>query len=600
MRTANTILTVIRERGRHGLPLERVYRLLFNRELYLRAYAKLAPHQGALTPGSTPETVDGMSLAKIDSIIELLRHERYRWKAVRRVHIPKSNGKMRPLGVPTWSDKLLQEVIRSILEAYYDPQFSRHSHGFRPNHGCHTALETIQQTWKGTKWFIEGDIQGCFDTIDHSVLLNILAENIHDGRFLELIRNLLNAGYMERWVYHRTLSGTPQGGGISPILANIYMDRFDHWVEQTLIPAHTRGTSRRRNPAYRRLQDMIGRQRKKGRHEMVKALVKARRQLPCMDPNDEGYRKLLYLRYADDFILGFAGPNSEAEAIKRSIRDWLSANLKLNLSEEKTLVTHAQTERARFLGYEVVTQHADDKLDIQGKRSTNGVVALRVPVKVIDRACQRYMRNGKPIHRAELTTASDYDIVITYQAEYRGLVQYYLLAHNVSWLNRLHFVMRTSLLKTLAHKHKTTVSAIARRYKSTVETPEGKTLTCLTVQVQREGKRPLIARFGGISLSRQTRVTLYDQRPQRHGEHQHTELLQRLLAERCEICGSTERIEVHHIRKLKDLDRPGRREKPLWVKLMAARQRKTLVVCRDCHEAIENGRPTKKQRDKAE
>lgn len=600
MRDANTILTVIRERGRQGLPLERVYRLLFNRDLYLRAYAKLAPNQGAMTPGSTPETVDGMSLAKIDGIIELLRHERYRWTPVRRVHIPKANGKTRPLGVPTWSDKLLQEVIRSILEAYYDPQFSRHSHGFRPNRGCHTALETIRLTWKGTKWFVEGDIKGCFDNIDHTVLLNILGEKIHDGRFRELIRGLLKAGHMEDWVYHRTISGTPQGGVISPILANIYMDRFDQWVEQTLIPAYTRGTSRRKYAPYIRLSGMIERQRKKGQQEAVNALTKARRRLPCYDPNDEGYRKLLYARYADDFILGFAGPKAEAEEIKQTIRGWLSEHLKLSLSEEKTLVTHAQTERARFLGYEVVTQHADDKLDAQGKRSTNGVVGLRVPVDVIERACRRYMRNGKPIHRAELTTASDYDIVMTYQAEYRGLVQYYLLAHNVGWLGRLHLVMRTSLLKTLANKHKTTVGAMVRRLKSTVQTPEGKTLKCLTVLVQREGKRPLIARFGGISLSRQTRVTLYDQLPQRYGANQHTELLQRLLAERCEVCGSTERIEVHHIRKLKNLDRPGRRVKPLWVKLMVARRRKTLVVCRECHEDIENGRPTKMERDNAE
>lgn len=157
MRTAQTILTVIQERGKRKLPLERVYKMLFNRELYLAAYAKLYSNSGAMTKGVTNETVDGMSIQKIDNIIAALRDERYQWKPVRREYIPKKNGKKRPLGLPTWSDKLLQEVIRMILEAYYEPQFSEHSHGFRPNRACHTALQEIQ-VWKGTKWFIEGDI----------------------------------------------------------------------------------------------------------------------------------------------------------------------------------------------------------------------------------------------------------------------------------------------------------------------------------------------------------------------------------------------------------------------------------------------------------
>src|SRR5215216_3656475 len=186
MRDAETVLAIIRERGRKELPLENLYRALYNRELYLRAYAKLYPNPGAMTPGSSPETVDGMSLDKIDRLIADLRAERYHWTPVRRVSIPKSNGKSRPLGIPSWSDKLLQEVLRLILEAYYEPQFADASHGFRPNRGCHTALRTIQQQWTGTTWFIEGDIAQYFDTIDHDILLGILREKIHDNRFLLL------------------------------------------------------------------------------------------------------------------------------------------------------------------------------------------------------------------------------------------------------------------------------------------------------------------------------------------------------------------------------------------------------------------------------
>ena len=254
MQDAETVLNVIRERGERGLPLENIYRLLYNRNLYLRAYGRLYSNQGAMTKGTTAETVDGMSLAKIDRIIDDLRHERFRWTPVRRVNIPKPNEKTRPLGIPTWTDKLLQEVIRMILEAYYEPQFSDRSHGFRPDRGCHSALSNVTTHWTGVRWFVEGDIKGCFDNIDHEVMLSVLGEKLHDNRFLRLLKYLLKAGYMEDWKYGRTLSGTPQGGVVSPVLANVYLDRLDKFVETMLIPAYTRGTARRPNPEWRALR----------------------------------------------------------------------------------------------------------------------------------------------------------------------------------------------------------------------------------------------------------------------------------------------------------------------------------------------------------
>src|SRR4051794_39940954 len=217
MRNAKTVLAIIRERGKAGLYLEDVYRQLYNPDLYLRAYGRIYRNAGAMTRGITEETADGMSQRKIEGIIELLRNERYRWTPVRRVLIPKANGKTRPLGIPSWSDKLMQEVMRSILVAYYEPQFSPNSHGFRPERGCHTALSDVYFAWNGTKWFIEGDIKGCFDNIDHTILLSILREKIHDGRFVALIEGLLQAGYLEEWKFRPTWSGTPQGGIISPL-----------------------------------------------------------------------------------------------------------------------------------------------------------------------------------------------------------------------------------------------------------------------------------------------------------------------------------------------------------------------------------------------
>ena len=295
MRNAETVPATIRSRGQRGLPLYDIYRMLYNPDLYRRAYHKLYPNHGALTPGVTAETVDGMSLAKIERLIDDLRHERHRWTPVRRVYIAKRNGRLRPLGLPTWQDKLLQEVIRSILEAYYEPQFSSHSHGFRPNRGCHTALNQIQTTWKGTRWFIEGDLAQYFDTIDHEVLLEILSEKLHDNRFLRLLRHLLQAGYLEEWKHHTTLSGTPQGSIVSPILANIYLHQFDQYVETVLIPRYTRGTQRRTNPAYKALNRRRAKLHQSGCVREAVAMRKQLQRLPSGDTTDPNYRRLRYI-----------------------------------------------------------------------------------------------------------------------------------------------------------------------------------------------------------------------------------------------------------------------------------------------------------------
>lgn len=590
MRNAETVLGVIRERGKQALPLEDIYRQLYNPNLYLRAYARLYPNKGAMTPGTTTETVDGMSIVKIQHIIEQLRYERYRWTPVRRVHIPKPNGKTRPLGIPSWSDKLLQEVIRSILEAYYEPQFSDHSHGFRPARGCHTALDEIVTGWTGTRWFIEGDISRCFDSLDHSVLLTILREKLHDERFIRLIQQMLQAGYLEDWKYNETLSGSPQGGVVSPSLSNIYLDKLDKYVEQVLIPQYTRGETRRLYAPYWALKSKVANRRKAGRYEEAQALFKQMQQLPSYDPQDPDHRRLRYCRYADDFLLSFSGPKAEAEEIKGKLAEFLRDILKLELSQEKTLVTHASTQAARFLGYEIVNQQANSKHDQRGWRSLNGRIGLRIPADVVEKQCARYMRGGKIACRPELIHDADYSILVRYQAEYRGVVQYYLPALNVSWLWRLHWVMKTSLLKTLAAKYKSSVKKMARQYQATIDTPQGDSLKCLQVVVERVDKKPLVARFGGIHLQRQKKAVVEDRSPRLVRVAERNEIVKRFLADTCELCGSTQAVEVHHIRKLADLKKKGQKEKPLWVQMMAARHRKTLVVCRECHVSIHQGK----------
>jgi group II intron reverse transcriptase/maturase len=594
MQDARVYLGLVRERGKKGLPLTRVYRQLYNRDLYLIAYGKIYRNAGATTQGTTEETVDAMSLAKIDAIINALRQEHYQWKPVRRVSIPKRNStKKRALGLPTWSDKLVQEVIRLILDAYFEPSFSDHSHGFRPQRGCHTALKDIYESWAGITWYIEGDISACFDSLSHDILLDTLAEHIHDGRFLRLIRSLLKAGYLEDWKWNRTLSGAPQGSIIGPILSNIYLSKLDSFVEKTLIPAYTRGKRRRANPTYSHLNNTIRRKRKQGKMEEVKLLEKQRRALPSVDTADPTYRRLRYCRYADDWLLGYIGSQEEAEEIKRQVGEFLSKYLKLELSKTKTLITHARTEKAKFLGYEISTFQRNDAREqtYYKRRVLNGKAELSLPKKVIQEQSQRYMKRNKAIHRPEMEHDSVFTIISYYQGVYRGIVEYYRMAHNVSLLNKLKWIMETSLTKTLAAKLKLSVRQVYAKYHTTLAT-DGKSYKGLQTVIYRgEDKKPLVAQWGGIPLRRQMDHPLPD-RPYPYWDAR-TEIVQRLLADTCELCGSHTAIEVHHIRALKDLKPYGRADKPAWVKTMAARHRKTLVVCRFCHKDIHQGRPPK-------
>jgi len=582
MQKAEVVLGVLRERGRRGLPCAQLYRQMFNKDLYLMAYGNIYSNQGAMTPGASRETADGMSEDKIEQITGLMRRERYRFAPARRTYIPKKNGKLRPLGIPSWSDKLVGEVVRILLEAFYDPQFSDGSHGFRRARGCHTALREIDITWTGTTWFIEGDISDCFGSLDHEILLGILAEKIHDNRFLQLIRNMLKAGYLDDWEYHATLSGCPQGGPVSPVLSNIYLHKLDEFIEQELIPQYTRGTSRKNNPDYTRINGRLERARKKGDRAAARELEQQRRGIPRGDPADPGYRRLTYVRYADDHILGFAGPRAEAEQIKAAIAEFLRETLRLELNDAKTLITHARTQRARFLGYDITVWHSDTKLT-GGRRTANGKIALKVPPDVIRAQCARYRQHGKPWHRPALQNLDDYDIVRTYGAEYQGVVNYYLLAQDVYRLNTLWWHATTSMLKTLALKHHSTVSQMAARHKAKIDTRNGPR-TCFEARKKREGKKDLVARAGGIILRRDRHAVIRDPRPA-PSAYPRRELVTRLRKRECELCETGTTVAVHQVTGLKALGQPGPGQ-PAWAALMVKKRRKTLIVCADCHDWI--------------
>ena len=520
-----------------------------------------------------------------DSIIDAMRHERYRFSPVRRVQIPKKNGTLRPLGLPTWSDKLVGEVVRLLLTAYYEPTFSDHSHGFRTGRGCHTALRQVADTWSGTTWFIEADISDCFGSFDHEIMVRILSEKIHDGRFLRLIRNMLTAGYLEDWTWNATLSGAPQGGTVSPVLSNIYLHKLDEFVETVLIPKYTQGVTRKRNPAYIRVKSGLAYARKCGRRAKARQLRGQLRRLPVGDPRDPGFRRLRYSRYADDHLLGFIGPKAEAEEIKDQLARFLRGELALELNADKTLITHARTRAARYLGYEIIVQHGDSKIT-KGQRSVNGKIALRVPLDVIRAKRAPYLRHGKAWHRAAMQNLDDYEIVKTFAAEYRGIVQYYLLANDVWRFKSLRWDAQTSMLKTLAAKHQSSLPKMAAKHTAKVRTPYG-LRQCFEARIERNGRQALVARFGGIPLIRNKDAVLTD-RVRVRVPYPRKELVIRLRARRCEFCGDLGPVLVHQVRRLASLGPPGPGQ-PAWAVLMARKRRKTLVVCPPCHEAIHSG-----------
>lgn len=488
MRSPERVLNSLNEHSKDSsYKFERLYRILFNEELFYVAYQKIASNGGSTTKGSDGRSIDEMSLARIETLIASLKDESYQPHPSRRVHIPKKNGKTRPLGIPAFEDKLVQEVVRMILEAIYEGHFETTSHGFRPKRSCHTALLHIQKTFSGAKWFIEGDIKGFFDNIDHDVLVGILRERISDDRFIRLIRKFLKAGYVEDWTFHNTYSGMPQGGIVSPILANIYLDKLDKYVKE-YIRHFDMGTKRRpgkesndlaneRKRTVRKLKKVKDGTEKAALVARLKAIEQERAAFPSGDEMDGSYRRLKYIRYADDFILGVIGSKEDALRIKEDIKSFLSESLALELSEEKTLITHTG-KSAKFLGYEItVTRNNHQRRDVQGRlRRTYGKrVRLNVSMATLRDKLLEYgameikLRNGKEIWkpkcRSGLIFNDDLEILDRYNRETVGFCNYYLIANNCVVLHNFRYIMEYSMYKTFAGKYRSTVRKINKKYR---------------------------------------------------------------------------------------------------------------------------------------
>lgn len=577
---------------------ERLYRYLFSEEMFAVAYQRIYAKQGNMTPGTDGKTIDEMSLERIERLIVSLKDESYQPHPARRVYIPKKNGKKRPLGIPSFEDKLVQEVVRLLLEAIYEGHFEGTSHGFRPHRSCHTALGMIQKSFAGAKWFIEGDIKGFFDNIDHNVLISILRERISDERFLRLIRKFLNAGYVEDWKYNKTYSGTPQGGIISPMLANIYLDKFDKYIKE-YAAKFRKGDRRSINPEYwrlnnkknwlkKKLQKTSDEQIRKSYLYEIAQLSKQMLSTPHKDTMDADFRRMQYVRYADDFLISVIGSKSECETIKADITQFMREQLKLELSDEKTLITHAQ-DKAKFLGYEIFIRKSDAvKRNKDGvlKRDFNGAVVLTLNSAVIQKKLTEYnaleVRNidGKDIWwskpRRYMTPMKPEDILAQYNAETRGLYNYYSLAANVSKeCASFAFIMKMSMFKTLGWKLNTSARKVRQKYQ--------KDKDFVIPYNDAKGKQKYRVFYNEGFKKRNAQFDVdYDKLPQTMYVP-YPSLVERLKDGRCELCGKEGKVVMHHVRTLTKLK--GNNE---WEKLMLKRHRKTLVVCEDCNSMIQN------------
>jgi len=590
--------------SKQGKQINGLFRLMETPLLWYEAYANIYANKGAITPGADATTLDGFSEKRVTAIITRLEEGKYRFRPVRRTYVPKANGKKRPLGISSGDDKLVQEVVRSILEQIYEPIFEKSSHGFRPGRSPPTALETIQREWTAIKWLIDMDLRSYFDTIDHDLLMSFLQRKIGDTRFLRLIRAMLDAGYLEDWTYHETYSGVPQGSIVAPILANVYLHELDVFMKG-LKEQFDQGKRRAKYPAYHRYTERIRLLRKKvdllkgkeGEAERIQEIEadirhidRLRKRLPSVDPFDSGYRRLYYCRYADDYVIGIIGSKADAERVRQEVRRFIEETLKLTIAEDKSHIRHSR-EGATFLGYEIKTYSGGRLVKVKHgprytvKRTISERIQLHIPAGKLERFCQNKgygdYHTMRAASRGALTQLSDAEILLAYNGELRGLANYYALACNMKQrMNKLAYIWQTSFFRTLAHKHRQSVHKIS----SQLKTDEGYTLPI----PKKDGVRVLrLFRLKDLRPPAGTSPDIDDPPNTLALTLSRSELIRRLNSGQCEYCETTRGpFEVHHVRKLKDIE-PG---KTLWQRMMSARRRKTLVLCRSCHHLLHEGK----------
>jgi group II intron reverse transcriptase/maturase len=570
-------LEALEDISKQGKRVNGVFRLMENHILWHEAYANIYANKGAITPGVDEVTLDGFSEERVASIIKRLKDGTYRFQPVRRVLIPKKNGKKRPLGISSGDDKLVQEVVRIILERIYEPIFEDTSHGFRPKRSPHTALEQIGEHWGSIKWIIDMDIRDYFTTINHERLVELLKKKIDDTRFLRLIKAMLDAGYLEEWTYHTAYSGVPQGSIVSPVLANVYLHRYADKIRRLRAKWDC---LKGKEGTEKELQDI---------QDEIRRTDQLRKQIPSGDPFDAGYKRLFYCRYADDFCLGIIGSHADAETVRQEVKRFIEETLKLAIAEEKSHISPSRRGTI-FVGYEVKTYSGDRVIKVKrGSRHTtyksiSEQLQLHIPAGKLQKFCASKgygnYETAKATHKSQWIQLSDAEIILAYNAELRGLANYYALACNVKQeMHKLARVWRVSLFKTLACKHKSSVNTIANQLK----TEEG---YVLTVPGEKRTHTFKVFRLKDLRKPTPTDPRL-DACPNVYiWTLSRSEVIKRLNRKECEYCGTRKgSFEVHHIRKLKDVAKG----KALWQQMMASRRRKTLVLCSSCHHRLHAG-----------
>jgi group II intron reverse transcriptase/maturase len=437
---------------------DHIYKFLLDPRLFQIAYGKLRSNSGNITPGINPITLDGFSEEWIQETIASLKNESFKFTPGRRVNIAKPQGGTRPLTVVSPRDKIVMEVMRMVLEAVFEPRFSSHSHGFRSRRSCHNALKQVREQFSVASWYIEGDISKCFDSIGHHKLMVVVESVIKDRKFTRLIWKSLRTGYFEFKEYQTSLIGTPQGSVISPILANIYMHQFDLFIEE-LKKQYDKGTRTRGLSAYKRLNWRLNKKDSLLSKEEKRKLATKMRLLPSRDPMDANFRRLLYVRYANDWIIGIRGTHPETAYIKMQIEEFLKEQMGLDLNKEKILITHAGTGKALFLGTYIFKarvqklRRSDKNRIVRNSRE----IRLEAPIqRIVSKLTKaNYIRNGVSWPKFIWLHCSLEQIVAQYNSVLRGYMNYYSFVDNRGAMaTYIYYLLRGSCAKLIASKMK--------------------------------------------------------------------------------------------------------------------------------------------------
>lgn len=528
-----------------------LYRLLLRKDLIIVAYKNVKSKSGNMTPGTDGLTLDGFSDKVVTEIISDLAKQSYKFKPVRRIYIPKGNtGKMRPLGIPSPRDKVVQQAILMILESIYEPIFLSNSHGFRTGRSCHTSLRQIRMEWSGIKWVIEGDIKGCYDNVNHDTLITLLRKKIQDERFLNLIWKMLRAGIEVNGKWYSSPSGTPQGGIISPILTNIYLHELDLFISSLTDEVSANSSkSRRESPEYKNTRNKICHlQTTKGQNGIIRkrqsleercrirVMKKHQLQLPSQNPVDPKYGKITYTRYADDWVIGIIGSNNFTCKVLNLVKVFLENVLQLTLSKEKTRITALSSGEAKFLGYNIKSERTSGfSYTYTGlKRRTVGwQPRLLAPAAVIVKSLATNnfcTKDGKGIRKKGWIYYPDNIIIGHYNSIIRGYRNYYAPSDNYgTTMNRLEYILKYSCSHTLASKHRTTISKQLKR------------LNSLGLDISKTIRRNIWDFKIGASLDDLNDIFKF-----------YVKKTQMLSDTKYLVCENKKDLEMHHVRNLRE------------------------------------------------